>query len=295
MAPTMAAIAQAESSGDTRNTNPKPPDNSFGLWQINYYGRLASSRTKAFGTPESLLADPNAQAKAAISILKSQGLSAWSTYSDGAYKKYLTAAAPNTGGASPATGNAAAGGWGVQVMPTGAAAGGWGVQVMPTGAAGAAAGAPGANAESGGSLAGTLAADQSAIYSQRCLISAPSLFGIGGGCLLSKAEGRVMLGGLLMVGGGIVCTVGIILLASYGLQASGAAGAASKSAEVIGGITTALGAPEVGVPVAAAGAAGAHHDKARRQKGQARRARSDQARAAAKQARTTPETAMVES
>ena len=281
MAPTMAAIAQAESSGDTRNTNPKPPDNSFGLWQINYYGRLASSRTKAFGTPESLLADPNAQAKAAISILKSQGLSAWSTYSDGAYKKYLTAAAPNTGGASPATGNAAAGGWGVQVMPTGAA--------------GAAAGAPGANAESGGSLAGTLAADQSAIYSQRCLISAPSLFGIGGGCLLSKAEGRVMLGGLLMVGGGIVCTVGIILLASYGLQASGAAGAASKSAEVIGGITTALGAPEVGVPVAAAGAAGAHHDKARRQKGQARRARSDQARAAAKQARTTPETAMVES
>ena len=132
--------------------------------------------------------------------------------------------------------------------------------------------APGATPAAGGDstatpgAAGPALADQSAIYSQRCLISLPTVFGIGGGCLLSKAEGRVILGGLLMVGGGIITAIGVILLASYGLEASGAGGAASKSAEAVGAAATLVGMPEVGVPVAAAGAAGSHHEKHRREK-----------------------------
>ena len=67
-APIMAAIAIAESGGSSTAHNTKPPDNSVGLWQVNYYGSLAPSRTSQYGTPDQLLADPNRQAQAAISI-----------------------------------------------------------------------------------------------------------------------------------------------------------------------------------------------------------------------------------
>lgn len=79
-APTMAGIALAESGGNTTslNNNAATGDSSAGLWQINYFGSLGPSRTAAFGTQASLLNDPNAQAKAAISILNGgSGISAW--------------------------------------------------------------------------------------------------------------------------------------------------------------------------------------------------------------------------
>jgi hypothetical protein len=89
LAPIMAAIAIAESGGRTDALNSKAPDYSVGLWQINYYGSMLAGRTKAYGSPAQLMADPNRQAKAAISILHGQGLGAWSTYTSGAYKPYL--------------------------------------------------------------------------------------------------------------------------------------------------------------------------------------------------------------
>lgn len=89
--PTMAAIAMAESGGDPNSHNPIPPDNSYGLWQINMLGSLGPARRKEFGlSSNSDLFNPVVNARAAAKILSSQGLSAWSTYTNGAYKKYLS-------------------------------------------------------------------------------------------------------------------------------------------------------------------------------------------------------------
>lgn len=88
--PTMVAIALAESSGKTDAHNPVPPDNSYGLWQINMIGSLGPARRKEYGLKSNEeLKDPRTNAKAALAVLKSQGLTAWSVYKSGAYKKHI--------------------------------------------------------------------------------------------------------------------------------------------------------------------------------------------------------------
>lgn len=90
-APVMAAIALAESGGRTDALNTKPPDYSVGLWQVNYYGSLGPSRTSQYGAPAQLASDPDAQAKAAISISgNGSNLRPWSTYTSGAYRSFLS-------------------------------------------------------------------------------------------------------------------------------------------------------------------------------------------------------------
>src|SRR6266540_75134 len=84
----MAAVALAESGGNLTAHNATPPDDSYGLWQINYYGDLRAERTRQFGPPEGLY-DPLANARAAVRI-KGSGLPTdWSTYTSGAYRQYL--------------------------------------------------------------------------------------------------------------------------------------------------------------------------------------------------------------
>lgn len=93
----MAAIAMAESKGNPRAHNVIPPDNSYGLWQINMIGKNGPARRKELGlTSNDQLYDPFINAKAAAKILSTQGLKAWSTYTSGAYEDYL-------GGATNAT------------------------------------------------------------------------------------------------------------------------------------------------------------------------------------------------
>lgn len=79
LAETMAAIALAESSGDpqARNVN---VDGSIdrGLWQIN-----------SSNFDSDTLTDPRVNASWAVKIEKSQGLRAWVTYKNDAYKIYL--------------------------------------------------------------------------------------------------------------------------------------------------------------------------------------------------------------
>lgn len=90
---TMAAIAMAESGGDASAHNATPPDDSYGLWQINMIGQLGPSRRKAYGiSKNSDLYNPFVNARAAKKILDSQGLSAWSVYTSGAYRQYLNKA-----------------------------------------------------------------------------------------------------------------------------------------------------------------------------------------------------------
>lgn len=77
-APIMAAIALAESSGNPMATNHNSDGSTDrGLWQINsVHGSLSTY-------------DVTDNAKAAVKIKSTQGLSAWVTYTSGAYRKFL--------------------------------------------------------------------------------------------------------------------------------------------------------------------------------------------------------------
>lgn len=77
LAPVMAAIAMAESSG---NSNAYNPSGATGLWQIKGAVNPAD---------QSNLTNPQVNAKEAVLKYNSQGLGAWVTYTSGAYKQYL--------------------------------------------------------------------------------------------------------------------------------------------------------------------------------------------------------------
>lgn len=83
MAPLMAAIAMAESSGNPNSTNPTDNNGkqtSWGLWQISLGNH---------NEPAPNWNDPVENAKLAYKKWKTQGLWAWGTWQSGAYKKYL--------------------------------------------------------------------------------------------------------------------------------------------------------------------------------------------------------------
>lgn len=92
---TAVAVSCAEVTShdpDAHNDNPSTGDDSWGLWQINYYGSLRPGRTKQFGPPEGLR-DPVANARAAYAISGGgNSFTPWSTYKAGSHKQYLDAA-----------------------------------------------------------------------------------------------------------------------------------------------------------------------------------------------------------
>ena len=78
LAPVMAAIAEAESSGNPDAYN---PSGATGLWQILGAVNPADQPN---------LTDPAVNAHEAVLKYRSQGLGAWVTYTDGSYKQYLS-------------------------------------------------------------------------------------------------------------------------------------------------------------------------------------------------------------
>jgi murein DD-endopeptidase MepM/ murein hydrolase activator NlpD len=103
------AIAMAESGGNIYAHNAVPPDNSYGLWQINMLGAMGPERRKRFGLKSNEeLYDPGVNAKVAYAFYKSRGgFADWSTYTGGSYLGYLPRArkaagnpaeAPSAGG-----------------------------------------------------------------------------------------------------------------------------------------------------------------------------------------------------
>jgi Lysozyme like domain len=77
------AIALAESGGDPRAHNPKPPDNSFGLWQINMIGKLGPDRREKLGLSRNdELFDPPTNARAARLVFVEAGrdFTPWTTF-----------------------------------------------------------------------------------------------------------------------------------------------------------------------------------------------------------------------
>lgn len=91
---TAVAVAMAESHGNTNAHNAKPPDNSYGLWQVNMLGSMGPARRREFGLDSNddlFNADENAKAAYAISN-HGKDFSPWTTYTGGAYKDNLAAA-----------------------------------------------------------------------------------------------------------------------------------------------------------------------------------------------------------
>jgi hypothetical protein len=87
----LTAIGGAESDWNLNalNNDPATGDYSVGVWQVNYYGDLMAARTAEFGPPAALLGDLAAQAAAAAEIWNTQGPTAWSTYTSGAFAGFL--------------------------------------------------------------------------------------------------------------------------------------------------------------------------------------------------------------
>lgn len=97
VAPIMAAIAFPESGGRADAVQQGQPYSTtgWGLWQIT-----PGNSEPQFGTDQQLL-NPINNARAAHAKWVSQGLGAWTTYTSGAYKKYLqSGVAPDAAGAA---------------------------------------------------------------------------------------------------------------------------------------------------------------------------------------------------
>jgi hypothetical protein len=165
MAPLMAASALAESSGCTTARN---PSGATGLWQI--LGAVDPG-------DQDQLTNPQVNAREAVLKFQTQGLTAWSTYTSGAYKAFLRQG----------------------VAPVG-------------GGGGSSSGGAGGTSASGTCLVGIANVDA---FKDIPLVG--SLFPTAAVCFVSKSEARAWLGGTLMAAGGLVLALGVLVLAGYGL------------------------------------------------------------------------------
>jgi hypothetical protein len=158
---------------------------------VNYYGDLLSSRTSQFGAPSTLQENPNAQAAAAVAIEQEQGLSAWTTYSSGAYQAYLN------NGTTPDT--SVSGGTGTASSAPATTTGFLQPEALPSTCL---IGMPGFDLGVG---------------------STPDI------CFVQKSWLRALLGGGLVIAGGLVGMVGLNLLFKSGFGVSLPAGQALQN------------------------------------------------------------------
>lgn len=77
-----------------------------------------------------------------------------------------------------------------------------------------------------------------------CLISMPSVAGVGGGCLLTKSNGKALVSGLMVGAGGLIMFFGLAMLTAFGLGHTQAGKAAKSAMGVVpGGKSIAAKAP----------------------------------------------------
>ena len=102
VAPTLTAISGAESGfgKSTVSGVNKNGSRDYGVFQVN------DKAWPQFGGADVAKLPLDQQAKLAAEIYRKQGLSAWSTYNNGAYKSHLNGASPATSGAPPPGGAA---------------------------------------------------------------------------------------------------------------------------------------------------------------------------------------------
>jgi Lysozyme like domain len=210
-APLMAGIAIAESGGNTAalNNTPATGDYSVGLWQINYYDGLLASRTNAYGSPAALQADPNLQAKAAISLFGGgPGITNWK--GDATYRAWQAAGSPS--------------------QPSAATVQGW-----IGGAGGSGGGSTSAPSASSSAVSGAAGSGSSDL--SQCVLQAPGFLFFSGPCFLTKGGAKAITSVALMGVGMLVGAFGVVALAAWGLDASGAKQAVSKVAGQLPGPT----------------------------------------------------------
>lgn len=85
------AISLGESGGNYFAHNKIPPDDSYGLWQINMLGSLGPARRQQFGIEENEdLFDPLTNARAAHMVFVEAGNSfrPWSVYTSGSWMRH---------------------------------------------------------------------------------------------------------------------------------------------------------------------------------------------------------------
>jgi hypothetical protein len=232
-APLMAAIAMAESGGNTQalNNTPATGDYSVGLWQINYYNGMLAGRTASYGSPQALLADPNKQAKAAISLFGQNGSGLGNWQGDAAWKAWRAAGAPQ--------------------QPSAATVESWGVSLGGASTEGLPAGSATTDSTTTSSTSGT-GGDPRTCGAKGGGVDI--LFGhIGTACQL-----KALTAGLLIGLGGAVMMIGVVVLVgrtksvreAVGAVAGGVAGGPAGVAKgaSLGAATAPVKAPKVPAP-----------------------------------------------
>jgi len=158
---------------------------------------------------QSKLTNPQINAKEALLKFKDQGLGAWVTYTSGAYKQYLQ-------GSVPPDLNVKGGGGGTSAVTT----------------------------------AFTSASDPACLFGLPNVDPGSSLPIVGkflpstSECLVKKSEGRAVVGGLVLVGGGVILALGVVVLVAFGLR-----GKAGKKAQQV--VSVVPGLPSGGAAAAA--------------------------------------------
>lgn len=231
----MTALAGREAKWNPTalNNTPSTGDYSVGLWQINYYGSLLPGRTQEYGSPQSLLSNPQDQANAVYKLAGGNNLSnlqPWALTSSPAsgvvpvgstasvgqntlapYMPSSLAAAAEVGqfGPAPASQIAQAGTW---------------PGASPIG-----------NALSGGgnsALSAAQAATANAATNAGCT-SKPNVFSfLGTG--LTACQLKAIVGGLTLAAGGIIMVIGFGSLIVGGVLSKGFKGATAPTILVAG-------------------------------------------------------------
>lgn len=222
----MTAIGGQQSNWNPTalNNNPSTGDYSVGIWQINYFGDLLSSRTKSFGSPAYLRSTPQAQADATYQLAGGNqlvGLSNWAlspspqngttpspTQGGASIASYIPAAATaaaQVGEFGPASANqiAQASAW-PGSTPLGTALAGPGTDSGSQVANGSTAGSGGAG-ELQGCAAKTNADGSNNVFSADLKVTSLNL---------TYCELKALVGGLCLAAGGTLMVLGLISLVS---------------------------------------------------------------------------------
>ncbi len=259
LAPIMAAIAMAESSGNPSSIQQGVPYGSqgWGLWQIT-----PGDSEPQVGSNQARL-KPVTNARAAVAKYNSQGLGAWTTYTSGAYKRYMGGASTTGsmqqslagGSGTPSTSTAA----NPQAMSTIE-------QLMANKMSSYEAAQPTAqmaalDAQSVGGYTG-FAAFGLGPQAKEAVIGWNGVMGVGSFTLLTKGTLRKILGVGFAVVGGIVLAGGAALTLKV-LQLEQAADIVSKvpgakpvanSAKKVTGSSASTGSPSTATTTTTAGA-----------------------------------------
>jgi len=202
----MAAIAEAESGGNTDALNPNDnggTQTSWGLWQISLGNH---------SEPSPNWNNPVVNAQLAVGKLQSQGLDAWGTYTSGAYQAYENDATTPDG--SGITGGSATEAAYVTSAQSAASNCLWSI--------------PSLSVPGQGIIGGIIGGFEG---------SAGSALSPGAGyCIFSRSQARALIGAAMLVGGLIMALPGLGILAAV---------VGVKGAEKATGISNAAGAGNV--------------------------------------------------